>query len=483
MSTHHFITASITSAAHPIDAHLRELLEDGYGANLRDVRLHFSPASVAANQALGSIAFAVDGHICFRSNPDTWADKRFTYLLAHEVAHIMQKRNTVRAHASSCAVPNTHLEREACMAALRVLRGERVGQVTPDTSSSPRLYGPAGHYYTAFYTAMAAGFPYDTASSIAFFTQLPDLVCELDAHVAGNDWNLEAFGVYLKSTPQFCADHLLTQEYQRFWQSYTDVSIDQMVHDWQIQAGLHSLTGGNAKQEQTKRKNILLNLKPSDVPQFGLAVHAFGDSYAHSDFHGGPNMYGPPYGHGVEVINHIIRADGWDPTDPDRIEKRGPLYIEYGQTLYKALSQLLGVAPAVTMEDFTDVLEAVRFQPDENAQAVLLKNKLQDVCSRKEGRGKAAAAFSNFYEPKHEAVKWAYFQDDHPTLTNKILDDGYRCAAEWCASAEPFKVSVYGSWSDLKSSLMQPVENFQNDMATVLGLNLSYEQFMSQLSH
>src|SRR5882757_3343516 len=199
------IAAAIADRGTSIDAHQRSLMEDCFETSFRDVRLHFSSASQAANNALGSLAFTVGDHIRFRPGFDSSLGAAFTYLLAHELSHVMQKRRAGDLVGSLPSIPSEEqLEHEADTIAADVLKGLRARPVTPDPSSLPRLYGPAGHYYTAFYTALAVGFDYQTAKQIAFYTQLPDLVAELDAKVAGISWwGTGYLGIYFGSLPYY----------------------------------------------------------------------------------------------------------------------------------------------------------------------------------------------------------------------------------------------------------------------------------------
>src|SRR5205814_9891961 len=139
MSNHHLISAAIAADAHPIDAYHRSLMEECFQTTLRDVRLHFSTASRAANEAFASLPFTVDNHICVRSAPDA----SFTWLLAHELTHVLQKRRAAQSRDRRSA-SLARLEREASAAADGILRGLPAVRLSPDPSAQPRFYGPAG---------------------------------------------------------------------------------------------------------------------------------------------------------------------------------------------------------------------------------------------------------------------------------------------------------------------------------------------------
>jgi hypothetical protein len=430
------------------------------------VRLHFSPASEAANDALGSLAFAIDGHICFRPGFDAALGMPFRYLLAHELTHVMQKRRGREQSPGLASIaPGEQLEQEADATAAGILKEARAPRLTPDPFSSPRMYGPAGHYYTAFYTAAAAGFDFKTANAIAFYTQLPDLVSEIDAYAQGKVWGYK----YEESCISTGKSYLLfySANREKYWQQAADRAIDEMVRAWQVQAGLHSLTGGKAQAETDYRAKVLKRYQPGELA-FGLAVHAYGDSFAHRDFDKGDAMYGAPVGHGTEGVNHFLRGDtSLDPHDPDNICLRKSLYWEYALALYDIFLGKSPNQPAVSRGDFEKQLPNVSNWSHEEKQE-------QELLS---GLGAIYGQADAIYYPPDDSVPWSEFQK-HPQpnqmpLAEDTKDRALQYAAEWCGSAEPFKVSVHMNWQ----ALLHNVENIPSDIrdtfGTVSGANLS----------
>lgn len=482
MSIEMLIEGAISDPGVPISGYHRTLMEDCFQETLSDVRLHFSPAGEVANRALGSLAFAVDGHICFRPEIDPDQGDAFTYLLAHEVSHILQKRRA--KHIGLLHVlpkSDQAFEREANVCAANVLRGKRAIVANSDPHPDPRCYGPAGHYYTAFYTALATGFDYETARKIGLYTQLPDLVSEIDATEAGKGWG-KKYGEAMASTAELYISHVIPgKSITEFWQHSQDAAIDKMVSDWQVQAGLHALTGGDAETETTKRTNILSQCAPGSL-EFGLAVHAFGDSFAHRDFHNGDKMYGPPFGHLAELVNHAIRADsGWDPHDPDKIVLRKELYYRYGAGLYQIFSAKSSRKPPVDLKEFKSVLVDVSCQTTDEVQGAMLKARVREVCEKTEGTQATSQEFATFYEPPDDAIPWNEFRVLHPDLDPGLLAKALELAAKWCISAEPFRISVHGSWSDLGTNLNNSVKSIPESFLIVTGANLSPTEFISKL--
>lgn len=483
MAIRHIVSSAIESGSRAIDAENLAWLEDCFECSLRDVQLHFSHESTRANFAMGSAAFALRDHICFRAMPGSFHSRSFKSLLAHEIVHVIQQRQEARASGILCA-SKQQLEVEAGIGAARAMNGLSVGTLTCDHGETPRCYGPAGHYYTALFTAIAAGLEFKTSQEIAFYTQFPDLVCELDAIVAGKDWGMEyeLSGAYRLGYFDAMA-HLRWWQLKKF-EAAQDLCVDRMIADWQIQAGLHALTGNPADGETEHRGKILANIAPTKVPDFGLAVHAYGDSFAHRDVEDGDYMYGAPAGHLMEAINQWARsASEIDPHEPDNINSRKPLYAKYAAGLFKIFCAKSGRAPLVSAADFDAKIAQVAEQKTEQEQADTLKRFAQETCVKSNGASSASALFAKLYEPpmppKDDAIPWESFKLIHLDLTDKVLRDSQDLAAVWCASAEPFKCSVH--WDEVKRKLMRPIDNFENEMATVLGLNLSPEEWMRQM--
>lgn len=473
MATRHIVSAALESKGRAIAPELRARLEDCFGANLGDILVHVSEESDSANLALGSIAFTVGRHVCFSRRALSLLPQNFTAILAHELAHIVQRRPGVRSQMVGS--PDVRaLEAEAGQASALVLTGQPVRDLTYDPIDAPRCYGPAGHYYTAFYTALAVGLSPDAASKIAFYTQLPDLVCELDAIESGKFWGFWATAVYFEPVPKLCS-HVLPEEYQKFWAASTEISIDKMIHHWQMQAGLHALTGGDALQETEHRRKILRRYKPAanDFLPFGLAVHAFGDSFAHRDFHDGKNMYGPPAGHAADIINAPLWFEGYSSGhDPDNIALRKPLFVNYGQELYSELARFSTVKPSVSLDDYLSNLKEVASRDDDEQQSLMLKDKIT--------RLRGAGGSKDFYDPPDDTVPWDDFLKDgrHMSLNYAQLAEAYQYAGDWCGAAEPFKFSVH---ADFGVRASRSIDALENDAAIMLGLNLSPEEWMRQM--
>jgi hypothetical protein len=93
-------------------------MENRFGEDFGDVRLHDEASDADATKALAAKALTVRNHIVFadgRYTPDTASGKR---LLAHELAHVVQQTRRTGAHLSSLQA-----EREAAQAGEQVASG------------------------------------------------------------------------------------------------------------------------------------------------------------------------------------------------------------------------------------------------------------------------------------------------------------------------------------------------------------------------
>lgn len=133
------------------------------------------------------------------------------------------------------------------------------------------LYQPAGHYYTTFIQARCAGLSIDRALSLAYYSQYPDQVSNLDATSLGVEHRME---------------QLLGLDYP---------GSDSKSRD--IYNYVHSLHGGAPEPRQDCLAKLLSDDSMRDDYR-GIIIHAFGDSYAHTfEKKGKLYSYSWPNGH------------------------------------------------------------------------------------------------------------------------------------------------------------------------------------------
>src|SRR5262245_3940709 len=83
---------ALGSAGQPLEDSCRKFLEDGFGQDLRDVRVHTNAVAAESARALGSSAFTVGKNVVFgqnQYNPTTASGRK---LIAHELGHVMQNK-------------------------------------------------------------------------------------------------------------------------------------------------------------------------------------------------------------------------------------------------------------------------------------------------------------------------------------------------------------------------------------------------------
>jgi hypothetical protein len=202
---------------------------------------------------------------------------------AHESVHVLQRRHGKRLVDPQLAghpIYRQMIELDAAIGSLAVLAGRKPQFTLPDDPDRIAEWGPAGHYWTTLCVMLAAGVPIETAKKVAFFCQMPDQVLEFDAIAAAVDFTSVSGGNYNLVAPLAGSEATTTTE-QRIREGPGDAVRRRQI-DYQISTGLHCLTGRNATQEVGIRYREALR-HARDPVVFGLALHCFGDSYAHQD--------------------------------------------------------------------------------------------------------------------------------------------------------------------------------------------------------
>jgi hypothetical protein len=105
----------LRSAGQPLDARARAFFEPRFGHDLGSVRVHADARSAESASSVNANAYTVGSDVVFAKGqyaPHTAAGRR---LLAHELTHVLQQRQTVQASAAvpTVAMPDTPLEHEA----------------------------------------------------------------------------------------------------------------------------------------------------------------------------------------------------------------------------------------------------------------------------------------------------------------------------------------------------------------------------------
>jgi hypothetical protein len=139
------------------------------------------------------------------------------------------------------------------------------------------------------------------------------------------------------------------------------------------------LTGRPVSEERSFRKEVLRRLDVREqTAEFGMAIHAFGDTYAHAN---GDSMYEAPLGHlfygkgepGVRGVERMKKAAGMH---VDHITPRNSSdYVEYAVSLWELLKEKSGSKPRSKIPINKDVIEKivseVPKQPEESQSGYL----------------------------------------------------------------------------------------------------------------
>jgi len=296
--------------------------------------LHTDGAAQKLTSRLGVPAVAVGSHVFASAGVSE-------DILGHELVHVDQARREPSVRVTLEPVRRAAAEREACAPTDGAVR----------EGGLVHYYGEAGHFYTAYLVALAVGFDDRTAFRIAFYTQMPDEVSELDAtHMAIESVVPVLIGGWGSVLPRF-------------------VELEAVRERDAVQRGGHALTGRPSAEERARRSAVTGTLDPH-APEFGLSVHALGDSFAHSTIADEGMMYQPVSGHAAQFVT--------DAHSPDYISLRRTLYVTYVTALYRAFVAAAASWPEhhITMlmkdEEFvTDLArEVARLPEDEQIEAI-----------------------------------------------------------------------------------------------------------------
>ncbi len=303
----------------------RAWIEHRFGASIDEVTIHAGPAArrVVASTGRGTLACALDGQVFLGDIP---ARMRWPVLL-HECAHVIQQRRWRQGYATASIAAAGAEARAATRAAVE---GGRFPVRLAIDAREAAAWGEAGHYYTVYFVALAVGAPERDAFQIAFWAQMPDEILNFDATQAGKE--IVADAIVLSQS------HAASQSHGGMFMPMQTASIMDDMEKWKnVQTGLHVLTGQTASMAVDGRQKTSRAFNPTTgkLMEFGISLHALGDSYAHQD---GEKMYQP-------VLGHLF-----DGHAPDRISiARRPKYLEYVGALHDVLQDAYPVCRPGTL--------------------------------------------------------------------------------------------------------------------------------------
>ena len=109
----------------PLESEVRNKMERAYGEDFSDVRLHDDGQSMAAAEAISAEAFTSGDDIYLGRSAPPVGSEAGNALIAHELAHVTQKRRAERVETGRVSKPGDRFEQVADMAAHRAIEGQR----------------------------------------------------------------------------------------------------------------------------------------------------------------------------------------------------------------------------------------------------------------------------------------------------------------------------------------------------------------------
>ena len=139
----------LRSPGTPLDHDTRQTMEGLLETNLGDVRVHTDAGAAASARAVGAIAYTFGNAIVFDRGRYAPQDPTGRTLLAHELVHTLQQRQSARnpAHGAGAAlridVPNSPAEHEARSVAVRLSVAGALGVSRSRATARPAVSKPA----------------------------------------------------------------------------------------------------------------------------------------------------------------------------------------------------------------------------------------------------------------------------------------------------------------------------------------------------
>lgn len=282
-----------------LDPTFRGTMEEGLGAELSGVKISLGRAMCDVRSPL---AMTVGSEVRLSPRLGRLPGSVVRAIIAHELVHVVQKQRGLGSRTGpSGAGHDAAIEAEASLGALSLCAGRGFRPRLADAPAVPRLWGPAGHYYTCYFVMLAAGLDSEVARLRAVFCQLPDQALNFDATAAAIDALVSADSLFLREGVRAAGFNTANP-----WQAgeTTDEKRARILQDAQVESGLHSLTGASSSIEQAFRMGVLHQMFNSrDHLAIGLGLHAFGDSFAHVDQSHSAVMYKNGIGHAAELFS------------------------------------------------------------------------------------------------------------------------------------------------------------------------------------
>lgn len=131
----------------PLPVATRRVMEQRFGADFSDVRVHTGPVVAQLCQTLNARALTLGNNVLFGDGEYTPHTAEGRWLLAHELAHVLQQRSaavaTRKQHTESAAIAlgdtGDASEQQADDVAAEAINGAVSSRITPDFSGAMRM--------------------------------------------------------------------------------------------------------------------------------------------------------------------------------------------------------------------------------------------------------------------------------------------------------------------------------------------------------
>lgn len=131
----------LQSSAQPLDPATRGFMEERFGYDFGNVRIHLGARAAESTTAINALAYTVGNHVVLgagHDSPHTIAGKR---VLAHELAHVVQQGGGRTLQAYRISNPHDPLEQEASRAEESIVSGKTVPPLSVVANSLQRQSG------------------------------------------------------------------------------------------------------------------------------------------------------------------------------------------------------------------------------------------------------------------------------------------------------------------------------------------------------
>jgi len=118
------VAEGVESPAQSLDSSVRATMEQRFGHNFSDIRVHAGPTAADSARALGADAFTAGRDLVFGAGRYNPASREGQRLLAHELMHAVRARRA-NGRRGGIAPEDAPAEREADRAADRVIAGDQ----------------------------------------------------------------------------------------------------------------------------------------------------------------------------------------------------------------------------------------------------------------------------------------------------------------------------------------------------------------------